>query len=102
MTKGFKRKLKFIGLGFLVVLTIVYLIAQFWMNYRLEPFLDKLIKAGVSNASDSLYSIHYQNLSFNIPTRTLTLKNVDLNADTVLFAKRKANGASFRIWIQGI
>jgi hypothetical protein len=92
MTKGFKRKLKFIGLGFFVVLTILYLGAQFWMNYRLEPFLDQLIKDGVSNSSDSLYSIRYQSISFNIPTRTLTLKEVDMSADTLLFAKRKANG----------
>ena len=89
--KGLKKTSKFVGIISLVVLTVLYLAAQFWMNYRLEPFLDNLIKNGVSNASDNLYSIRYQKLSFNIPTRTLTLREVDLSPDTLLFAKRKSN-----------
>ncbi len=90
MVKSTKRKLRFIAITVAGIFILLYLSAQFWVSFRLNPFVDSMIKNGVIKASDSLYSISYRKISFVIATKTLVLKDVNFKADTSLYNKRKA------------
>ena len=93
MTSGVKKKIKYFFICIVCLLLIAFGIAQFWVSYRLNPFIDAFIKNGVVKASDSLYAISYRKLSFTIPTRTLVLKDVVLKADTALYYQLKGSHA---------
>ncbi len=85
-----KRFFLFTGLGLVLFLGIAFLILQSYVTKNINPYIDNLIKTGVSKSTNGLYSIKYSKLNFTIPTRTLVLRDIDLIPDTALYHHRKS------------
>lgn len=72
------KRLLYIVVGILIVVTIAYLI---WQNYKYQFVGDK-VATTLAQQTDSLYSIKYDSLSFDEVTGYASLKNIRIIPDT--------------------
>ncbi len=72
--------------GLIVLLGIGALV----LSAKWKPLLSTKIKEGVTNASNGLYQINFQDIHLNVLTGTAVLDSITLMPDTTVFAQLKA------------
>lgn len=87
----FYRKRKFwywIG-GITATIIIILSIGALILSAKWKPTLTTKIKEGVSNASNGLYKIDFQDIHLNLLTGTAVLDSIRLMPDTAVFNQLK-------------
>lgn len=69
---------------------ILLLIANWWLNKKWQPLIRDQITQRVLDASDGLYHIEYQHLSFNLLIGNVTVTGVKLIPDTARYRQLEA------------
>jgi hypothetical protein len=77
-------------IGFTALLGGVGVILLFIGLFLLKPLLSERIKTSVVSATDSLYRIEFDHISYNFLTGNATVKNATLRPDTVQYQRLRA------------
>lgn len=73
-------------IGLMAGIVILVLVAGWYVGKRWKPLLDEQLRQTVLSATDSLYHVSYDDLSFNLLTGNVALKNFRLRTDSVVYA----------------
>ncbi|MGY4383645.1 hypothetical protein ACVWYN_000664 [Pedobacter sp. UYP24] len=74
-------------LGIISLILIFVFFMSLYFSNKLRPVVQHELKSLIINATDSLYTIEFSNLSLNLLTQRATLKDVKLIPDTNIFKK---------------
>lgn len=85
-----KRLWKWI-IGVTMVLIVIATAAGWYLARHWKPLLDARLKQSVLHASDSLYRVDYDDIRLNILTGNISLRNVSLQPDSMIYARLKSN-----------
>lgn len=72
-------------LGIFVTLLIAVLFASWYLGNNWKPMIESKLKAAVYDATDSLYTLTYDDLELNIALGNITFKNVELKPDSSIY-----------------
>ncbi len=85
-----------IMIALLVMLSLAYTLFFFGLNYFGERFLRRYIKQEMARISGGLYNVDFNRLNINIVTGNITLNDLELSPDTMLYNSMKNRGAVTR------
>lgn len=86
-----KRKKLHIGLWIAGILLVAIGIFSFWVSYHYKRIIREQLPSIVAKNTDSLYRVSLGDISINVLTRTVTLKNVRFAPDSQRRAFFKLN-----------
>lgn len=72
-------------IGLTAGIVLLLLSIGWYLGQRWKPLLDEQIKQTVLSATDSLYHVSYDDLSFNLLTGNVALKNFHLHSDSLVY-----------------
>ena len=72
-------------IGIVVFLIIVIIGVGLYFNSNWKPILETKLKEVVSNSTNGLYSLKYDDLDLNLTLGNVTLKNAELIPDSVVY-----------------
>ena len=80
------------------MLIISILISAFavYLNQYWKPILSARIKEAIHTSTDGLYQINFKNISINIITGSLSVKQIEFTPDTLVYEKMKADSIAPR------
>lgn len=81
-----------------VVLIISIFISAFaiYLNQYWKPILSARIKEAIHTSTNGLYKINFENISVNIITGRLSVKQIEFTPDTLVYEKMKADSIAPR------
>ncbi len=74
-------------IGILVCLLLIAGVGVWYLSKHWKPILDTKLREAVINSTDSLYTIDYDGLDFNLITGNASIENLRLIPDTNVYAK---------------
>jgi len=77
-------------LGILVLIVVALAGISWYFSRNWKPIVEQQLKELVKSSTDSLYQLRYDDLDMTIALGNLTLKNVVLRADTLVYAQMEA------------
>ncbi|MVZ66798.1 hypothetical protein GQF61_13125 [Sphingobacterium sp. DK4209] len=77
-------------IGILLMLVLIVLGVAWYFSRNWKPLVETKLKETVTNATNGLYSIKYDDLDLNVALGNVTLKNAELVPDTNVYRKMVA------------
>ncbi|WP_443937309.1 hypothetical protein [Pedobacter sp. MW01-1-1] len=72
-------------LSILSFIVAVLLLSAWYLNVKTRPILNQRIKSLLYKSTDSLYTINFSSVDFNLLTGSANLKNVEIKPDTLRY-----------------
>lgn len=70
--------------------------AAIYLNFRWKPILKERIKTIISNSTDRLYTIDFEDIQTNILTGRINIKNISFTPDSEVFDRMRADSIAPR------
>src|SRR5690606_9376192 len=77
-------------IGILLMLVLIVLGVAWYFSRNWKPLVETKLKETVTNATNGLYSLTYDDLDLNVALGNVTLKNAALVPDTNVYRKMVA------------
>lgn len=77
-------------IGILLMLVLIVLGVAWYFSRNWKPLVETKLKETVTNATNGLYSLKYDDLDLNVALGNVTLKNAELVPDTDVYRKMVA------------
>lgn len=87
------NKKKKVRTGFVVsgILVTVFVSATFYIGLRWKPILKNTLENTVLNVSDSLYNVHFSDISINLFSGSVYLTGIEITPDSSIYQRMITN-----------